>query len=176
MRLVTSIFLTSVFIFPGIIAMLWFQGEFYTIKKKAKRQIIQLTDTTDLHVFTLDLSDTLTGFNWIHAGEFIYQGEMYDIVSRSYQKDSVTYHAWYDSEETNLKRKVNDYLANYCGTNQHHQECKSVLSLYLQALFWNETSTITHADYSRFRKPSTIFLVGYSFQFFQTLDQPPALS
>lgn len=84
----------------------WLKFEKAAVRKSVKHRLMEGIPKDELIQFTFALEDTAKVLNWIHSKEFEYQGEMYDIVTRYYSKDSVKYDLWWDHEETELNKKL----------------------------------------------------------------------
>ncbi|MDX1652970.1 MAG: hypothetical protein R3277_10790 [Brumimicrobium sp.] len=84
----------------------WLKYEKYTLKKSLKKELSLISEEEHFVHFTFNLKDTAAHLKWEHSKEFEYRGEMYDIVSRKYSGDSVTYKLWWDQRETTLNRRL----------------------------------------------------------------------
>src|SRR5690554_5973372 len=84
----------------------WLKFEKAAVRKSVKHRLMEGIPKDELIQFTFALEDTAKVLNWIHSKEFEYQGEMYDIVTRYYSKDSVKYDLWWDHEETELNKNM----------------------------------------------------------------------
>lgn len=89
----------------------WLKLEKHAVRKSIKHKIIDGIDHDLLVHKSFAKEDTAILLNWEHTKEFSFQGEMYDIVSRVYTDDSVSYTLWWDNEETQLNRKL-EHLTN----------------------------------------------------------------
>lgn len=104
------------------------------IKKEVKWRMIAAIDKSELEHFTFAKADTARLLRWKHSREFEFGGEMYDVVSRSIDGDSIHYTVWWDSDETQLNRKLQNLLADMVGhkapINQGKNEVLKVYKLY----------------------------------------------
>src|SRR5690554_5590213 len=93
-------------ILPFIGVYVWLKLKKSEVRKSVKHRLMKGIPKDELIQFTFALEDTAKVLNWIHSKEFEYQGEMYDIVTRYYSKDSVKYDLWWDHEERSEERRV----------------------------------------------------------------------
>lgn len=82
-------------------------------------------------VFT---GESLHLLKWEHAGEFEFHGKMYDVVRKSKQGDHIIYYCFNDTEETELKRKLNHITSSVLGSDPPTQQGKVHLSLWFRLL------------------------------------------
>jgi hypothetical protein len=91
----------------------WLKMEKHIVRKSIKHKIIDGIDDDLLVHKSFAKKDTAILLKWKHAKEFSHYGEMYDIVSRTYTKDSVSYALWWDNEETQLNKKLAQLTNNF---------------------------------------------------------------
>lgn len=89
----------------------------------------------ELVQFSFANEDTLTLLDWKHSMEFEYNGEMYDIVTRYYTKDSVTYDLWWDHEETELNRKLASLTNSLINQNPTEQSKTGYLTFVIRSMY-----------------------------------------
>lgn len=126
---------------PFISVFSWLQIEKSALKREIKHQIMDLTSDEELISLTFHKNDTLKLLDWEHSGEFEYQGEMYDVVRREYQDDKVTYHLWWDHEETELNRQLTDLTASLFDQSPAKEKSSKQLSFFLDQLFVDQVNT-----------------------------------
>ncbi|MCB0761213.1 MAG: hypothetical protein KDC12_06775 [Flavobacteriales bacterium] len=110
-----------------------------------KRSIVAGLDESELEILTFAQADTTSTIHWIHSKEFEFNGERYDIVSRHFSTDSVTYVCWWDSQETQLCKQLNKVLAHAFGHHPVKQERERNLWSFYKNLFsppQNATTTV----------------------------------
>lgn len=122
--------------FPGTYAWLYFQK--YQTKKEIKRQLIAGLDKSELVLLKCSIRDAETKLRWEHSREFEYQGQMYDVVEKSFKKDSVYYWCWRDYAESELNRKLDRLVAGVWKKNPQHQEKERQLVRFLKTLYFSE--------------------------------------
>jgi hypothetical protein len=139
---------------PFISVFSWLQIEKSTLRREVKHQIMDLTRDEELITFTFHKNDTLKTLDWEHPGEFEYQGEMYDVVRREYQDDKVTYHLWWDHEETILNRQLTDLTTSLFNHSPAKEKSSKQLSFFFDHLYADQMkaeitkATITAIDSS----------------------------
>ncbi len=104
-------------------------------------------DKNELVLFKFTDTEAQTELNWEHSKEFEYKGQMYDVVEKLIQGDTIYYWCWWDHEETKLNKQLDRLLANVLGDNPQRQEKKSQLADFFKKLFYespkNQTVLIT---------------------------------
>ncbi len=97
----------------------------------------------ELKTLTFAHKTIKTDLKWEHSKEFEYRGEMYDIVSSSETKDSITYVCYWDKEETKIKKQINNLaFENIKKSTNHQDEEKKVLE-YLKQIYYLENTDPT---------------------------------
>lgn len=99
-------FLIQLFVLPlhSTFLSLKYQKKF--VKREIKKRIIEGIDASELVYFKFSKKDVKSKLRWEHAKEFEWKGEMYDVVHSNEEKDSIAYHCWWDSDESQLNRKL----------------------------------------------------------------------
>ena len=91
-------------------------------------------DRSELVFLRFSFAEVKEKLKWKHAGEFEYQGEMYDIVEKKEQGDSLLLWCWWDKAETKLNRKLHELAARALGTDIPTREKQTSLQHFLQSL------------------------------------------
>jgi len=73
------------------------------LERKAQEAMVGLSDDQLFH-FTVQRQDSNRIFRWEHAGEFEYQGQMFDVSRREVRGDTLHLWCYWDAAETDLKR------------------------------------------------------------------------
>lgn len=100
-----------------LILLFNFSGHFVTfkitqrsIKKEIKRKIKNHLPETELAVFTFSLSD-LNKIDWEEKGkEFWLNGNMYDVVKKQENADSISFHCINDKQEKELFANLEELI------------------------------------------------------------------
>lgn len=79
----------------------------WTLEEKVEQRIGQDSHRQVLWVFS---QEEVLNLHWEHEREFEYRGEMYDVIERESNGDSVFLLCFHDREETELKRKMVQFL------------------------------------------------------------------
>ena len=66
----------------------------------------------DLVYFCFSQQESRGKLYWKHDREFQFLGEMYDIVYKETDGDSISYWCWWDAEETALYKKMKDIVVH----------------------------------------------------------------
>lgn len=97
-------------------------------------------------------------FKRIHKGEFIYKGEMYDILYTQEDTDTTHYIVIHDPKETNLFARLDEHINKYNDWNNQHNplsKSKKELKKYKKDYF------PTHSETKYFSQLSTIFYIDF---------------
>lgn len=117
MKRIISISLLLLLLLPVAVTVSWLNMEKHLVRKSIKRKIISGIDKSELVALTFHKNEINTTLKWKHSKEFEYKGQMYDIVETSIGSDSIQYWCWWDFEETQLNKKLDNLLAS--AWNQH---------------------------------------------------------
>ena len=120
---------------PFIGIYCWLKYEKAVVRKTVKHRLMEEIPSDELIQFTFALKDTATVLDWEHSKEFKFQGEMYDIVSRSYTADSVKYYLWWDHEETDLNRKLVRLTNSLINKNPVEQSKNGFISFVIKSVY-----------------------------------------
>lgn len=99
--------------FPGTYIILQYN------KNKVKHEIAGMIsngiDKKDLILLKFTRKETETRLNWKHPGEFEYNGEMYDIVEKHQEGDTIFYNCYKDHKETRLVNEIERLVTRAMG-------------------------------------------------------------
>jgi hypothetical protein len=99
--------------FPGTYIFLQYN------KNKIKKEITGMIDAglekKDLVLLMFTNEETETILNWKHSREFEYKGQLYDIVEKRQDGDTISYKCYKDHKETRLNREKDQLLAGAMG-------------------------------------------------------------
>jgi|GEM_PF-2347332 len=104
-------FLLWVFLAPFSGTYFYLQYESWRIQRQVEIRVeagIPVDSLVSLCFLTRDLNHLL---HWEHSREFVYQEQMYDVVSQSMRGDSTLFRCWWDREETAVRHAAHDFLA-----------------------------------------------------------------
>lgn len=77
-----------------------------------------------LTVLTFD-NDALKELKWIKDHEFVYKGQMYDVVETSETSDGIIYYCLADHQETKLFADLNNLVGNELAKDKTHSANKT---------------------------------------------------
>lgn len=83
--------------------------------------------------FTKGQTDTL--LRWEHAKEFEFQNQMYDVLERKNQGDSVIYWCWWDQEETLLNRHLENLAKKAFAGDPQQQKAQDQLFQFFKSIY-----------------------------------------
>lgn len=127
---------------PAIALYSWFQMEQSTIKRTVKWKIAAGIDKSELVTIKLSKADAEKELKWKHAKEFQFQGEMYDIVERETEGDTLTFYCWWDFEETKLNKKVWALTHRIFNQSQEKQEKEQQLLKVFKSLYFQDLGLV----------------------------------
>jgi hypothetical protein len=129
------IFLVSVLTFPFWGTYSFFHFERNKIRKEVDKKIEAGIDKTQLLVLAFTLEETRTLLTWKHSREFVYQGQMYDIVEQTSAEDSVFYTCYLDDKETRLGLNKEKLIAKALGQDPTRKSQSDKLTNFLKTVF-----------------------------------------
>ena len=106
-------------------------------------------DKKDIVLLKFTKKESETILKWKHAGEFEYDGQMYDIVEKHQEGDTSFYHCYKDHKETRLNKKIDRLVSSAMGQDpgQKSQAARIVnffKTVYRQDVFsWTPKATST---------------------------------
>lgn len=110
MRTLLGIYLLACLTLPFVGTYIWLQQERAEVKRFVHEKLEKGVEPKELVTLTFSNSE-LNRLRWEHEREFEYQGQMYDVVEKKIQGDSIVYLCWWDHEETRLKEEMRKILA-----------------------------------------------------------------
>ncbi len=139
---------------PNVATFTFLQYQKRQVKREVKWKMIAGIDKNELVLFKFTDTEAQTELNWEHSKEFEYKGQMYDVVEKLVQGDTIYYWCWWDHEETKLNKQLNGLLAKVLGNNPQRQEKKRQLADFFKKLFHenqeNQTAIITTQTINHF--------------------------
>lgn len=127
---------------PVISLFCWYKVQQSSIKSKVKWEIAAGLDPSDLVLIKLTPKEAEEELEWKHSKEFQYQGEMYDIVQRENQGDTLLFYCWWDHEETQLNKKVWSLTHQLFHNDQEKKQKENQLLKVYKNLYSQEISKL----------------------------------
>lgn len=90
--------------FWGARGLLWIKE--YQLEQSLKVRLAQDGATATMVSFSLLRSDSARLLHWEHSREFAYGGQMYDVLERRVEGDSLFLRCYWDEAESALKRQA----------------------------------------------------------------------
>lgn len=150
----------------------WLKMEKHIVRKSIKHKIIDGIDAELLVHMSFAKSDTATMLEWKHKKEFSYNGEMYDIVERNYTKDSVNYALWWDNEETQLNKKLDQLTNNFIQGSPEKENKSSHFGFVVKQFFCNEKIDLSIVFFDEESEMGWLYRQKKLKQY-PTVDSPP---
>ncbi len=151
----------------------WLSVEKQMLRKEVKHQLMSVTSNEELKTLQFEYDDTLKLLKWEHEKEFEYDGEMYDVVRRSYSTGKVTYHVWWDHEETVLNQKLDRLTTSLFNKSPEKKRTSQQLSFFLLQLFISQNETVIHPLLNVKRKEVFAYQDLKSKRFIDVSTPPP---
>ncbi|PHR46997.1 MAG: hypothetical protein COA32_08725 [Fluviicola sp.] len=175
MRRVVPILFILLLSAPFLGTFSWLKLEKHVVRKSIKHKIIDGIAHDLLVHKTFAKKDTLILLSWKHSKEFSHDGEMYDIVSRTYSRDSVNYALWWDSEEMQLNKKLEQLTNNFIqGSPEKSNKCNH-FGFVVKHFFCNDSPTYLTSQVKETKKPYWQYL-KQKLQNYCSVDSPPPKS
>jgi len=116
--------------------------EKYRARRTAKKHILAGLPDSALVFFQFSKNDGETLLRWEHEQEFEYQGQMYDVVKKSEQGDSVQLWCWRDHAETKLNRQLRQLVAQYQANDPCRHNKEQRLAIFFLTLFYQDAPAL----------------------------------
>ncbi|MEX1191151.1 MAG: hypothetical protein WEA99_04200 [Brumimicrobium sp.] len=146
--------------------------EKYVVRKSIKHKIIEGIDADMLVHLSFAKADTTVKLDWKHSKEFAYNDEMYDIVERTYSEDSVKYALWWDNEETQLNKKLNQLTNNFIQGNPEDENKSNHFGFVVKHFFCDELPTFFLIKNNESKEAFWLYLEKRPLKY-SNVDSPP---
>lgn len=117
------------------------QTAVYRMQMAKKKDLVSLT-------FSEKESDQLL---WEHSREFEYKGQMFDVIYKKQNGDTITYYCYADHKENKVKQKWNRLLGKEKNREQHSDQ-KTKKRIHFVTGFFHEYDTVVLLVISFMRK------------------------
>jgi len=104
------------------------------IKKDVKQKLIAVSHQ-QLVKLAFTQKEELTRLKWHDEKEFEWNGEMYDVVETQINGDTTFYLCWWDHEETELNKKLDELVADALGNSTKNRQNKNKLLELFEMLY-----------------------------------------
>lgn len=133
---IASISLLICLLSPVAATYVFFQFQKYQIKKEAKQQMIAGIDKEELILLKFNKTEIQQELKWEHSKEFEYNGEMYDVVEKHIEGDSIYYWCWWDHKETKLNKQLDVLVSKALDNEPQRQKKQNQLTDFFKNLFF----------------------------------------
>jgi hypothetical protein len=173
---IAVIFLLSCLIAPYVAKYLSLDLLKNRLRKEVKHYLARNTDPENLVTLCISHHDAKHKLTWIHAGEFEFNGIMYDIVHAEHTRDGMTYVCWPDHKETSLNKQLAGLLAMAVSGSptqrQNRQQWESFSKSFVFVLPDSLRFSPYGDEYNKFYSP---FEESYPMVFIHPPTPPPEL-
>ena len=176
MKNIIIIFLLAVLTFPFWGSYSYFQLEKKKIRTEVDRKLSAGVDKTKLVQFRFSVSDSKTKLTWKHSREFVYQGQMYDIVEQKQDGEYILFTCYRDNKETRLEKNKEKIIAEAIGQDPARKNQSEKLTDFFKTVFSQDLFTWN----PNFLQPTvfhfSLFTIHYSLFTRAPLAPPPKYS
>jgi len=165
----TGILLLFCFIAPLAVTFVILQLHKKQVKKEVKSEMIAGLDKEELVLLKFTKEETQKELRWEHPKEFEFKGQMYDLVEKSRQGDTIFYWCWVDDKETKLNQKLKEIVALALGNNQQRKNIQEQLTDFYKSLYWENC----HTKWNIVASQSNELIAPYDFSCLTTIIPPP---
>lgn len=88
-------------------------------------------------------------FHRVHAGEFRYKGEMYDILKSENHGDTTWYVCIHDVKESGIFKQLDDQVKRFVSSNPAHQRHRARSFLFFHLQYVIPVSVDTNSPYTQ---------------------------
>jgi hypothetical protein len=110
------------------------------VRQEVRHRLLAGMDQDELVLLAFDRDEAQSELRWEHAGEFEFQGVMYDVAETHAKGDSVYYRCWPDGEETKLNHRIAELVDHVLGHDSQRTENQKRLADYFSSLFCERIS------------------------------------
>jgi hypothetical protein len=167
-----SLFFLFLLIAPAVVTYTWIQHRKRVIKKEVKWKMIAGIDKNELVILKFSHSE-IKKLNWKHSKEFEFNHQMYDIVSKSSTKDSITYWCWWDIEETKLNQQLQQLLVTSFHTDFPIKNKQNLVVEFYKSFFFQQPILWQPDRLCTFLKRQFFYINLYNSEKSQIEDPPP---
>lgn len=172
MKKFTAYFLLSLFTFNAIGFYLVFGLQLYAIKAEVQQEITGGNFAEELVQITVSLENE-GELDWKDSSEFLYRGQMYDVVSKSHEAYTTVYTCKKDSEEKDLFDAFEKQLKkNNKRNKRNHKTDKNLKKVFFKKLTVYASST---PSIQEVRKMSFLKDILYHSPSISVTSPPPRL-
>src|SRR3972149_494693 len=109
-------------ILPALGTYSWLQFQKSLVRKEVKERMVAGLTKEELVLLKFTRAQSETELLWEHSREFEYKNAMYDVVETEVRGDSIFYWCWWDREESELNRRLENLIAQETGHNPQSRE------------------------------------------------------
>lgn len=166
---IAGVWLLFCFIAPLAFTFVTLQLHKKQVKKEVKWEMIAGLDKEELVLLKFSGEETQTELRWEHTKEFEFKGEMYDVVEKSTQGDTIFYRCWVDDKETKINQQLEELVAFALGNNQQRKNNQEQLTDFYKSLYWENC----HTKWNGVATQSNELIVLYNFSCLTIIIPPP---
>jgi hypothetical protein len=130
-----AIFLIAVLTFPFWGSYSYFHLEKKKIMTEVDRALSTGMDKTKLVNFRFSVEDSKTRLTWKHSREFVYQGQMYDIVEQRQDGEFIVFTCYKDNKETRLENNKEKIIAKAIGQDPVRKNQSEKMTDFFKTVF-----------------------------------------
>jgi hypothetical protein len=167
------IFLISVLTFPFWGSYSYFALERKKIRTEVDRALSAGMDKTKLVNLRFSVEDSKTLLTWKHSREFVYQGQMYDIVEQRQEGDFILFTCYNDNKETRLEKNKEKIIAEAIGQDPTRKSQSENLTNFLNTVFSQDSNSFLSYSPQVSTIHFSLFTLHYSLFTQAPLSPPP---
>lgn len=175
-RIFISFCLLTALMLPLCSTALVFAHKKHRIRSEIKRQLREGMAEEELVLLRIPLSleeNPDRSFTRMHAGEFRYQGFMYDIVRQELRGDTTWYWCVLDWDDTELHNQLDEKRAQRPAQDPAHRDAGERLNRFWQTLFFATPHAVANAIAQAPPTPYFEYALLLCPGFFNLLYPPP---
>jgi hypothetical protein len=112
-----------------------FEFERLSIRHEVRTKIKSAVQKSELDLLVFHKNDLNKDIKWKHDEEFEWQGEMYDIIYKETDEDSLYYWCWADYEESELNQEMQNWIAHLLHDSPDSQKRNQTIKYNYKNLF-----------------------------------------
>ena len=150
----------------------WLSYEKNQVRRTLKKQLIAGIEKDELVLlkFTPEESSKL---RWEHDKEFEYNHQMYDVVAKEVIDGVIHYWCWWDHEETQLNKKLQNLLATALGGDMARKEKKDNTLRFYSSLYYSPLNTLSFQSIVKDIENNWVYITPASLYALSPPNPPP---
>lgn len=133
MRKTVAILLLLIILFQATGVFVLFKLKQAAIRQEVKARIksgLADSETVELRFSVDSKKSNETHIKWVKSYEFIFEGQLYDVVKQKVEGSEIIYYCLQDFKESKLLKNLDKIVGNVLGTDKAQSKTKTILMFH----------------------------------------------